>query len=469
MQLTIKGRRRLQLQSWSFVLLLLALVALIGVVSERYSGQIDMTATGRHTLSEATTQLLAQMEGPLEITAFTRALNESQLAKQIRELIERYQRLKGDIKLDFVDPDREPELVRQHNITMDGELLIRYGQRQEQLTTLGEQALTNALQRLLRSGEREVVFISGHGERRFDGAANHDLSQWAERLAQKGFLFRAQNLSVELGLSKSVAAVVLASPRTELLPGEVEQLLNYVDQGGNLLWLHDPDDAVTLPQLQQALGVAFNPGTLVDPTGQMLGIDNPAFILVAEYPQHPVTGDLSSLTLFPIAHSLNTALDSQQWQAQPILQSLERSWLESGELQGEIDFNQAEGDLPGPQTLALALTREITAEQESHSEEAEAVIEALPARQQRVVVVADGDFISNAYLGNGANHDLGERLLNWLSYDDAMITIPSRAAPDVNLELSSSALTAISLLFLILIPLGLLGSGGWIWWRRRRA
>ena len=87
--------------------------------------------------------------------------------------------------------------------------------------------------------------------------------------------------------------------------------------------------------------------------------------------------------------------------------------------------------------------------------------------QQRVVVIGDADFISNTYLGNGGNIDLGLSLFNWLNHDDAFITITARTAGDVNLELGKVAQIVIGFGFLFGMPLLLLGSGLAIWWRRR--
>ena len=59
--------------------------------------------------------------------------------------------------------------------------------------------------------------------------------------------------------------------------------------------------------------------------------------------------------------------------------------------------------------------------------------------------------------------------MNWLSGDDNLINVQPRANPDSSLTLSRGMLTAIVLLFLVTLPLALLGAGGAIWWRRRKA
>jgi ABC-type uncharacterized transport system involved in gliding motility auxiliary subunit len=82
--------------------------------------------------------------------------------------------------------------------------------------------------------------------------------------------------------------------------------------------------------------------------------------------------------------------------------------------------------------------------------------------------MGDADFISNQYLGNGGNLEIGVNLINWLSHDDRLIAINPRPAPDTQLELSQPELTVIAAFFLILLPLGLLGSGLRIWLKRRK-
>jgi ABC-type uncharacterized transport system involved in gliding motility auxiliary subunit len=90
-------------------------------------------------------------------------------------------------------------------------------------------------------------------------------------------------------------------------------------------------------------------------------------------------------------------------------------------------------------------------------------------REQRVVAIGDGDFLSNSFLGNGGNRELGQRVFDWLLGDDALIEIPDKSARDRQLTLSTGALASISIGFLFALPAALLLAGAAIWWRRRRA
>lgn len=89
-------------------------------------------------------------------------------------------------------------------------------------------------------------------------------------------------------------------------------------------------------------------------------------------------------------------------------------------------------------------------------------------KEQRIVVMGDGDFLSNTFLGNGGNLDLGLNLVNWLNHDDTLIAVGARTAPDTTLNLSRTATAVIGLGFLFFLPLLLLGFGLTIWLKRRK-
>ena len=89
-------------------------------------------------------------------------------------------------------------------------------------------------------------------------------------------------------------------------------------------------------------------------------------------------------------------------------------------------------------------------------------------REQRVVVLGDGDFLSNSFLGNGGNREYGQRVFDWLLGDDAQVQVPDRTAPDRELKLSQGTLALLAVGLLVALPLGLAACGWLLWWRRRR-
>jgi len=456
MEINKRQRRRLRVQDGIFVLLLVFIIGLLGWLGQRYSLQFDLTASGRNSLSQSSRELLEQMPGEVRIDAYARELEFSPTRHQISDLVHLYQAYKPDIHLHFINPDSNPQQVRDQGISMEGEMVLHYQGRSEHVTEIDEQTLSNTLLRLLHTSDKPIYFLTGHGERPRQGQANQDLGLFNAKLSKAGLSLHDWNIAQQRTLPKDAALLVIASPQRNYLPGEVKLLQKYIEDGGNLLWLLEPGSLHGLDGLASRLGMELVPGTIADPSGELLGLNNAAFTLISDYPDHPVTRGLDSVTLLPLAAALESA-EGTDWQVTPLLTTSADSWSETGKLSRVIHYD-AEDDIAGPLVVAYALNRRPGDDAEGDTSQP----------QQRVVVMGDGDFLSNAYLANGANLKLGTALLNWLSHEDDVLPIQNRSAEDIRLDLGHTELTLMGLVFSILIPLGLVGSGLGIWLLRRR-
>ena len=456
MKITPRTQLQSRLVSAVMALLIVVLASLLAWLSARYTVEFDWTRNGRHTLSEASKQVLSRMEGPITITAYSR--EEAGLRDAVKKFIRRYQKIKPDIELHFVNPDVAPDEIRSLGITSYNELDIRYQRRSQHVQPGDEEEFTNALQRLARGAEHWLAFIEGHGERSPLGEANFDLKQWVQQLEKRGFRAQPVNLANIQAVPENTRVLIIAGPQVDLLPGEIKLVLDFVEQGGNLLWLADPGALHGLEGLAEKLHTRLDTGTVIDSAGRLLGLDDPTIVIetASLYPPHPATAGFTYTTLFPGVTSVTTAAPSP-WRMQPLLTTGDHAWRETGKLEGEVSFDEGQ-DVKGPLNIGLTLERE--------PEQAQGEISA--QRTQRIMVIGDGDFLSNAYVGNSGNQELGIRLVNWLSNDDDFIAIPARTAPDMQLELSPVASGIIAFGFLIVLPLLLLGTGALIWWQRRK-
>jgi ABC-type uncharacterized transport system involved in gliding motility auxiliary subunit len=450
---------KLRLANASFVLLFLVAIGLLQWISREYHLRFDLTRAGRHSLSEASIAVAKKIQGAVRVTAY--ASERGELRNTIRNLIERYRHHKSDIELAFVDPDSAPDKVRQAGVQYDGEIVVEIGQAREQLPPqrLSEEHFTNLLQRLARRGERWVIFLAGHGERSPERQANFDLSVFATELRKRGFQTRSHSLGEHPQLPANVAVLVIAGPRSRLLAGEVREIGNYVQRGGNLLWLHDPGPLHGLEKLAEQLGVEFHNGTLVDPVSSSI-TGHPTAIVVTRYGAHPAVRNFGEQTLFISAAGISSQ-PQPGWKSEVLIDTLPSSWAETGPVEGEVRFDKGR-DIRGPLTLGFALSHE--ADNEGNT----SVEKTGERREQRVIVLGDGDFLSNTFLGNGGNLEFGMSLMNWLSRDDAFVNIPVRTAPDRTLNLSPNQQIAIAVLFLLVLPLVFAATGFTVWWRRRK-
>lgn len=266
------------------------------------------------------------------------------------------------------------------------------------------------------------------------------------------------NFSQVTAVPQHTDLVVLASPTLALPQGAVKALTDYVAGGGNLLWLTEPgNEDLGLQPLADALGVHILPGVLVDGQGAALGLQDPRLITLGDYPPHAITRGLALTTLFPQVSALALSRKGD-WDVQPFLRSSAQSWTEFQPIDNahpsNIRYDADAGELKGPLDFGLTFTRLSPSPDKS---------------EQRVAVIGDGDFLSNTFLGNGGNRALGERVFDWMLGDDALVNLPPRGAPDRALQISQGQLNAVTLGFLIGLPLALLVLGGAIAWRRRRA
>ena len=253
---------RERLGHWLFTILLLAGAVMAAFLSTRFAWQHDFSFAQRASLSAETVTLLRQLDAPVAMTSY--APRDNELRGAIADVIARYQRIKPDITLSFVDPDADPAATREAGILVNGELIIRYKGRSEQLKVLTERELDNALLRLARARERLVAFLAGDGERKPDGQANADLGSFGALLKAQGV--RAIPLILDAGtrIPDNVDLLTIAGPRARLRPEIAKELIDFVERGGNLLWLTEPGVDDGLDALAKTLSVRMLAGVAVD-------------------------------------------------------------------------------------------------------------------------------------------------------------------------------------------------------------
>ena len=448
MQTNTRIRLQILAQNGLFVVLLVALTALLAYFAQDYRLVRDVTQNGRNTLSQQAREVLGKLAEPVTITIFAAPQDvRGDLRKQLRDFFAPYQRVKADITVNFVDPREEPKLAQAAGIRVPGEGIVEYGNKKERLTTYNEQTFVNALMRLMRAGERLLMSVDGHGERRLNGAANHDLGEFGKQLNAKGFQTNSLNLAVAPEVPANANVLLIATPQVDLQAAEIQKIRQFVQSGGNLLWLIDQEPLRGLQPVAEQLGLVLGPGSVVDPDAARLNA-SPAVAIGVGYGRHAITDNFTLNTVFPFARQIG-ANEGRDWRVTQLIDVAPRGWVEMGKLDAKVSFDKG-SDIPGPVTIALALERNVK------------------DRAQRVVVVGNGSFLANQFLGNGGNLDLGMNMVNWLAGDDAMITLQPRATVDGNLELGRGAQYFLLFGFLIFLPLSFAAVGTMIWWRRRK-
>lgn len=453
-------RRLLQIQKFIFIILLLSVVSLLAWASQKYSVQFDWTAGQRNTISQSSIELLHSMKDPVVVNVYLQ--DDPTLKTAVEEMLNRYKREKNNFNFKLINPDIDIELAQLDKVTRYGQVVIKYQGRTEIVSSLSEGTISSSLQRLTYNDQRSLVFIEGHNERKPSGKDNTDYSQFTTKLATKNIASSTHHL-LKADLANSIDVLIIASPEKPFLKGELDHIKKYIAQGGNLLWMMDPGAKSKtlngLSELASILNINFVDGIIVDNNTNLrktLGIQHPAMIPVLDYHPHTITKNLSYNTLFPISRGLIIA-DGSEWEKSIIAQSLPQSWSESKDLVDGIVFDSNSGDIAGPLPIVIALERKL----DSNT----AKVDKL---SQRIIIAGDSDFLANNYIGVGANLTLGLSIIDWLNGDDDLINIEIKNAPDTKLLLDDTEIMIIGFGFFILLPAGLLFTGLFIWFIRRK-
>lgn len=438
--------RGARFRSWCVPWLIVAAAALVVHAFDTQHALIDLSRDARNSLDPRSIEVLGLLHGPLEVVALVP--DEGGLRSGISDFFARYRRHKDDLSLRFIDPRQDskaPEVKRGRL----GEILLESGGRSERVSELSERATTNALARLARGGDRYITFLSSNGERRAAREANHDLSHFAAALEERGLKVHEYALGRTESIPSNTSVLVLASPAIAYADSEQAQIAQFLDAGGNLLWLTEPDAPAGLAPLEARLGYARLPGTVVDPVG-LTKFKNPGYAVALDHVRHAALAGFNQTVVFPYAAALE-AHPPRGWDATVLAHTGENAWNETGTLSGSVGHD-APDETEGALTLALALTH------------------GRPnGREQRVVVIGDGDFLANSIVDNLGNLDFGRRVVEWLTSDDVLVDIALPAVPDGELDLELWQRLTLFLFFGIALPLALAANAFWLWWKRRHA
>lgn len=432
-----------------FALFLLGIAIGTGWLAARHDHYWDWTLERSNSLAPETLVILERVEAPLRATVFIDPQNP--LLKTIERLLARYDQVSPEMEVEVVDPQLFPEQARDAKVSVAGQVLLEYRGRRETLGEIGERALSAAIARLTAARAPWVAVLEGHGERRIDGEAPADLGRLGKELEERGYLLRPLDLATVPDVPINTHLLVISTPTIPLFPGEVERLADYLNRGGNLLWLLDPGPLNGLEVLADQLGIGILPGTLVDAAAAAFGLESPAVAVISQYPADSLSDGLKDPALLPGALAFEPRV-APGWTLATYLASGVESWNETGRLQGNIDRDEVVGEQAGPLPVILALTRQRDDGQ----------------RAQRVLVVGDGDFLSNAQIGAQGNLALGLKLLRWLSGEEGFLALPSNPDPGEGLELTSSRRWLLGLSSLVLLPAFFLTAGLSVRWVRSR-
>ena len=474
---------------------LVGIIIAIGYLSVRFTGRIDMTEAHLYSLSPQTVEMLERLDKPVHITFFYDPM--------MRDTVDFYKMIasKTDmVTVEFHDPMINPAQARLRGVEFSGTALMESEGRKITVNTALEADIANGILRVAQGIQQKVCFLDGHGEPdpfsreqhdHLEGTAGHShgLGQQFvlhERhgMAKSRHSLESMNYVVEkVSLLKGgktldgCAVLVVAGPQTELLPSEVKEIDNYIENGNNALFMLDPFVKTGLEPLIARLGVVLDNDLIIDEESHFWAdVSSPA---VTRYNAHAITQDLP-LSFFPGARSLSpTEQRVADTYVRPLINSSRQSYGVQNPQSAAFDPKTG---LKGPLTIMAYVNKD-----PNYAKAAEAVIRKLredpnenkqsltpneqeaekSTRTSRIAIIGDSDFATNSFFHMLGNGKLFLNTINYLTVQENLIGLEPKTYDLPRVNLTNRQMKGTFFLSIVLIPALMAFIGLAVWWRQR--
>ena len=387
--------------------------------------------------------------------------------EKVRELLKLYKyHNQKEISFEIVDPRTKPVEIERLGMKQGNLLYMEYGEGAQssvsRLNQIDEQSVTNAIVKLTKGSAKKLYFIEGHGEPALDSEGETGMRSFVNALEDEHLTVESLLLPRVGKIPDDAAAVILAAPKLKISPAEQDALTQYVDKGGRLIMLANPEDGgnAEVQALAKSYNIEVGNDVILDAESQLF-TGGPQIFVAMGFSPHPITSSLSGRQppVFSFASSVIAPQSSQSGVTYTeILKTGANSWAErdTARLFDKADGKASFGpeDLKGPVSFAVAMEKKAP-----QGEGKEPLV-------SRVVVFGDATWLRNDSFGAMGNRDLVLNVVNWAAGEEGSIAIGPKQMRKSMAVFSQSTFSAI-LALSFLGPECILLIGLFIWWRRK--
>ena len=440
----------------TYILVVIAVIVVANVLADRHHKSFDATSNKRYSLSDQTAKIVKGLKQGANITYF----NQSTRFRDGKDLLDQYANLSPKVRVEYVDPDKEPQRAREAGIKNFGTAVVQVGAKKEEAKSMTEEGITGAFIRDLKSNTRTVCFVTGSGEHQIDNSDREGLSRFKDLVAKDNYESKSVDLLQKADVPSDCTTLVIAGPTRNYEQPEVDAIKKYVEGGGRAFLMLDPPlklgrseiaDNDALVNLLQSWGVTMNKDLILDlnPIGQIAGL-GPQVALVTSYSAQPIVSEMKgTATGFPLARSMEIK-NAGKTTVEKLFDSSGTSLATTNLSSPAVDIRDPKNK-KGPLTIAAAGTYN-TGKENSPG---------------RFVVVGSSTWAANRFIGFNGNDDLALNAINWLSSDEDLISIRPKPQDDRRITMTRSQLNWVRATSQFVLPLVIVVAGVGVWWKRR--
>ena len=442
-----------------FVCIITGSITFIGIshyLASHSNVRWDVTRGKQHTLSNHTIEYVSTLTNELHLTAF----HVGMPPKYLLDLFKEYERVSaGVIKTEIIDPVEQIAYAAKFGNAINADerkVIVQSGDNRKDvdfsLSALSEDKLTNAIASVSRA-PRTVYFLTGHGEYSSSNQEYTGLSKFKQLLADNNMTSKTLMLGITLSIPEDCDVLIIAGPKNALSPNEESLISDYLTKGGDALFLIEhtlvttPDKSLSTEQLQKnpSLNIILNQWGLdvqsdivVDLTNHVGDdVGSPA---TKNYGRHKALTEGLDYTFYVRPRSIRLLQQRRASIKHAVIvstASTEKSWAETNRAL-DIQFDP-KTDTAGPVPLSYVVI-----------EEKNAVLHGNKSSDTRLIVFTDADFLSNVYINQYSNAQMGLNLVNWLAELDYKTFVSAKEIKVDRLDLTSKQKRqVIAILFLL--------------------
>jgi ABC-type uncharacterized transport system involved in gliding motility auxiliary subunit len=462
------GRRsaRFGINSAVSVLFFIGILAFVNYLGAQHVKRVDTTTEKIYSLSDQSVNVVQQVKQDVTIKAFYPGGEYT----PVKDLLELYRARNNKIAYQFIDPDKQPQVAQQYNVTQYGEFQnplsgesFRYGtlilemagkteRVEKQSEALREEDVTNALMKIVKGEKKTVYFIQGHGEKSIDDTEKSGYSSAKAGLEKDNYTVKPVNLVQENKVPDDASVLVMPGPTSEPFPNELDLIDGFLNKGGSVAIMLDPPPAASLNDFMKKWSIDVGNNFVVDASGvgRLFGA-GPSIPLITNYGRHKITERFNVMTFFPFVRSVTPSKTPPSGiTVETLFSSNDRSWAETDMKNNQVSFDE-KTDTKGPISLAVVASKDLGEN-----------------KKGRLVVFGDSDFASNQGYGLQGNGNLFLNTITWLAQDESFISIRPKNPEDRRLTMTEAQGRLVSYVMLLFLPVGVLVAGVSVWMKRRR-
>ncbi|MFB6355717.1 MAG: Gldg family protein [bacterium] len=473
-------------QNTRTVIKLIAVVAILFIVNlgaHRMDWQADMTEANLYTLSDQTHSVLEDVDKKITLLFFHPEAKTGQKRSivkvdWVRGLLNRYESSSSKVTFREVDPDIKINLAERYNVRGNNKanaIVVKIGKNHSTITPRdmykfkrsmmgarpqsfrGEEAVTSAILNLTRTTNRDVLFMTGHGEYRLQASGtprrrqrgqqqgSRSLTSWKSALSGEGFTPRTWNPVENKDLPDTRNLLVIYDPQRPISKSLSEKISKWYHDGGNLFLVSAPENIGNLSSLAQKIGFSYESGYVVGARRPMQFARQP-FVFSPVYGTHPAVKNLRKQGIHMVLGRSCSLTSTGDASVSTVLKSSRKSYVKSIPADGEeLVVQQQSGDPSGPFKVGLARSK-----------------------PGRAVALCSTTAFSDVLFGKFGNKDVAMNLTNWTLKRSTALGIRPRPLNYNRIQVTNpNARWFILSLSLLVIPGGLIVWGVMVWWKRR--